>query len=82
MRIAWMMVLDMTKLILMALVIGLPAVFLLANRWLHDFYFRITLKYDIFIYSALFIILISTVTVLYHSLKSARLNPVAALRYE
>ncbi|MFC2089721.1 ABC transporter permease [Bacteroidota bacterium] len=81
-RIIWMMVTDMTKLILISLVIGLPSVWLLAHRWLADFNYRIDLKYDIFFYSALFIIVISILTVLYHSLKSARLNPVSALRYE
>lgn len=76
------MIMDITRLILLALAIGLPAVWLLATRWLEDFYYRISLKPDIFIISSVVIILVSVLTITYHAIKSSRLNPVLALRYE
>jgi hypothetical protein len=76
------MLADITRLVLFSLAIGLPATWLLARRWLQDFYYRIDLSADIFLFSTLLIILVSLATILYHALRSSRLNPVTALQYE
>jgi putative ABC transport system permease protein len=81
-RIVWMMIVDITKLIVIALLVGLPSVWFLANRWLADFSYRIELKPDIFIIASVLTIVVSVITIFYHSLKSARMNPVLALKYE
>lgn len=80
--IARIMLMDITRLVLTSLAIGLPSTWLLARRWLQDFYYRIDLSSDIFLVSALLIVVVSLATILYHALRSARLNPVTALRYE
>ena len=76
------MLMEITRLVLISLMVGLPATWFLAHRWLQDFYYRIDLSADIFIFGAVLIIIISLATILYHALRSSRLNPVAALRYE
>ncbi len=81
-RIIRMMIMDIIQLIIVSLLIGLPAVWYLATRWLADFSYRIVLKPDIFVISSLMIIGVSLATITYHAIKSSRLNPVLALRYE
>lgn len=81
-NISWMMLRDSTILIIIALVFALPGVWLLARRWLSDFSFRIELEADVFIFAALLAILVSVFTTIYHAIRSSRINPVLALRYE
>lgn len=76
------MIMDISRLIMISLLIGLPASWFLARRWLEDFFYRIDLSIDIFLIAAILIILFSLMTILYHAIKSARMNPVDALRYE
>lgn len=76
------MLMDITRLVLISLAIGLPSTWFLARWWLRDFYYRIDLTPGIFLVSSLLIVLVSLVTILYHALRSARLNPATALRYE
>jgi putative ABC transport system permease protein len=54
----------------------------MANRWLKEFSFRIDLKADLFVITALTTTTVAILTVLYHAIRSARTNPVLALRYE
>ena len=81
-QITLMMIRDFSLYVLISLVIALPAVWFIANRWLKEFSFRIELKPDLFIYTALVTTIVAILTVLYHAFRSARLNPVLALRYE
>lgn len=80
--ISWMMIRDFMILIVISLAFALPGVWLLATRWLRDFSFRISLEVDVFIFAALASILVSIITTMYHAIRSSRLNPVLALRYE
>ncbi len=81
-RIVKIMLLEITRLVFISLLIGMPAAWFLARRWLEDFFYRIDLSADIFIISSVLIILFSLITILYHAIKSARMNPVEAFRYE
>lgn len=76
------MLMDITRLVVLSLAIGLPSSWFLARRWLQDFYYRIDLSADIFLISSVLILLVSLATILYHALRSSRLNPVTALQYE
>ncbi|MEZ5072337.1 MAG: FtsX-like permease family protein [Bacteroidales bacterium] len=81
-QIGWMMVRDFSLYILLSLVIALPAVWFIATRWLGEFSYRIALKADLFLYAVLATTLVSVLTVLFHALRSARLDPVDTLRHE
>ncbi|MDF1572168.1 MAG: FtsX-like permease family protein [Bacteroidales bacterium] len=76
------MLMDITRLVILSLAIGPPASWFLVRRWLQDFYYRIDLSPDIFLLSTILILLVSLFTILYHALRSSRLNPVTALQYE
>jgi len=81
-QITLMMIRDFSLYILISLVIALPAVWFIARSWLSQFSFRIELKPDLFILTALVTATVAVLTVLYHSFRTARTNPVFALRYE
>jgi putative ABC transport system permease protein len=81
-QITLMMIKDFSLYVLISLVIALPAVWFIANRWLKEFSFRIELKPDLFVLTALATSSVAILTVLYHALRTARINPVLALRYE
>lgn len=81
-QITLMMIRDFSLYVLISLVIALPAVWFIASRWLKEFSFRIELKPDLFILTALATTLVAILTVLYHAFHSARTNPVEALHYE
>jgi putative ABC transport system permease protein len=81
-QITLMMIRDFSLYVLISLIIALPSVWFIANRWLKEFSFRIELKPDLFVITALVTTIVAIVTVLYHAFRSARTNPVLALRYE
>ena len=81
-QITIMMIKDFSLYVLISLLIALPAVWFIASRWLKEFSFRIELKPDLFIVTALATATVAILTVLYHALRSARTNPVLALQYE
>jgi putative ABC transport system permease protein len=81
-QITVMMIRDFSLYILISLVIALPAVWFIARSWLSQFSFRIELKPDLFVLTALVTTTVAILTVLYHAFRTARINPVLALRYE
>lgn len=81
-QITLMMLRDFSLYIIISLLIAIPSVWFIARWWLGEFSFRISLEPDLFILSSLVTITVSMLTVLYHALRTARTNPVSALRYE
>lgn len=81
-QITLMMIRDFSFYVLISLLIALPTVWFIANRWLEEFSFRIALKPDLFLLTALVTATVAILTVLYHAFRTARTNPVLALRYE
>ena len=65
-----------------AILIAIPLAWYAGNRWLQDFAFRIPVQEWVFIAAAFATILIALVTVGYHSVRSALMNPVKSLRTE
>jgi predicted permease len=81
-QITLMMIRDFSLYILISLLIALPTVWFIARSWLDQFAFRITLNLGLFLITALITTTVAILTVLYHSFRTARTNPVLALRYE
>jgi putative ABC transport system permease protein len=81
-QITLMMLRDFSLYIVISLVIALPAVWFIARWWLNEFSFRIRLKADLFLITAFITAMVAIFTVLYHAIRTARSNPVVALKYE
>lgn len=71
-----------TLLVGLAFVIACPVAFYLVHAWLSDFAYRTTIGWEIFIAAGFVTVLLAFVTVSYHSIKAAMMNPVDSLRYE
>ena len=50
--------------------------------WLNNFAYRTELGAGVFVVGALIALVIAQVTVTYHALRAARMDPVKTLRYE
>lgn len=81
-RIIYLLSTDFTKMILGALIIGLPLSYLLADQWIQNFAFGIDLKAMNFIVVGLVTIGIAWLTVSIQTLKAANANPIDSLRSE
>ena len=52
------------------------------QQWLHDFAYRIDIKWWMFAVSGLLALVIALLTIGFHALRAAHANPVNALRSE
>ncbi len=73
---------DFFKLILISICLAAPLGWYIMQRWLEDFAYRIDLDPWIFIVSGVIALLVAFSTMSYHSIRSARSNPVDSLRSE
>lgn len=68
--------------VLIANILAWPLAFYILNRWLQTFAYHIDLEVWMFVLSGLLALTIAFSTVSYQAFKSARANPVDALKYE
>ena len=73
---------DFTKLVLVALLIAVPVSYVIMNRWLEDFAYRITLGASTFLMAGGIALLIAWLTIGFQSVRAAVANPVDSLRNE
>jgi putative ABC transport system permease protein len=73
---------NFTRLLVIALVIGIPISYYIMESWLESFAYRTTLNPWIFFLSAFLIIAIAWITVGYQSIKAATSNPTDNLNVE
>jgi len=73
---------EFIKWVLLANFIAWPIAYFMMNKWLENFAYRIQLSFVAFLISGGAALLIAYLTVSYHSIKSARANPITSLRYE
>ena len=73
---------DLTKMVLIAVMIGLPISYLVAESWLEGFAFRIDLQAWFFGLAGMLTLVIALLTVGVQAVKAARLNPVQFLKDE
>lgn len=73
---------EFTKWVLFANIVAWPLAYLIMNKWLQSFTYRISLGFGIFILSAVFALGLALMTVLFQTVKAANANPVDALKYE
>lgn len=69
-------------LILLSFVLVSPITYFLLEQWLSGFAFRIGISPFVFLLGGFLALAIALVTISFHTLRSARANPVKSLRYE
>jgi len=73
---------DFLKLIFISLFISIPLVWIITNKWLENYPYRITLSWGLFAFGGVLVILIALITTSFQSIKAAIANPVNSLRSE
>jgi putative ABC transport system permease protein len=73
---------NFIKLVGISLIIAIPVAWLLMNKWLQDYAYRITISWTTFGIAGLTVILIALATVSLQAIKAAVNNPVKSLRSE
>ena len=71
---------DFTKIVLIAVTVGIPASYWLATRWLNRFALHIELHWWYFVFPAVFALLIAWLTVGLQTIRVALLHPVESLK--
>lgn len=74
--------LDFTRLVIIALVIAMPTAYVLMNNWLNNFAYRVNISLGLILCGVLTIILISWMTISWHSVRAATTNPINSLKSE
>ena len=65
-----------------AAVIGIPIALLVVDKWLEEFAYRISVDLLLAGSSVLVVLVITLVTVSFHTIRAAKANPIKSLRYE
>ncbi|HYF32167.1 MAG TPA: ABC transporter permease [Chitinophagaceae bacterium] len=73
---------EFLKLVLIASVIAIPAGWLIMNKWLQDFAYRIDINWMIFAMAAAAAVIIAMITITFQAVRAAMANPVKSLRAE
>ena len=73
---------ELTKIVLVSVVLALPSSYVIAKRWLDLFAFRIHLEWWYFLLAGLIALSIAWLTVGTQALKASRMNPTQCLRDE
>jgi putative ABC transport system permease protein len=73
---------EYALLVLVANVIAWPAAYLLMQKWLQNFAYRVAVQSWIFVFSAAAAFFIALATISFQVIKAATADPVGSLRYE
>ncbi|MFC1725492.1 ABC transporter permease [candidate division KSB1 bacterium] len=68
--------------ILISNIIAWPLAYYMMNKWLQNFAYRTSISISLFFLAGLIAVTIAVITVSYHSIKAATVNPVDSLRNE
>ena len=73
---------EIIILVVIATIIAVPLVWWVADNWLQNYPYRINIGAGDFVLGFLVAVIIALATISYRTIKSARANPTASLRYE
>ena len=68
--------------LIVALMIAIPIGWFAINQWRNNFAYKASISWWIFVISGCIVLLLTLLSVSYHTLKAARRNPAEVLRYE
>ncbi|HYJ62213.1 MAG TPA: ABC transporter permease, partial [Parafilimonas sp.] len=81
-QLAMLLSKEFILLVVIAIIIASPLAWLLTNKWLEDFAYRININGWIFLIAGISAVLIALTTVSFQAIKAAIANPVKSLRTE
>lgn len=81
-HIVWLVSNQFTRLVLIAFIIAVPISWYAIHRWLENFAYQTEVKPGIFLLAGVLAILITLLTISFHTLRLAIINPAKSLRYE
>ena len=81
-QLAFLLSREFLVLVILAICIAFPLVFLGMHRWLDSFAYRTPINADVFVLTGLAALVITFLTIGYQSLKAASMNPAESLRSE
>ena len=73
---------QLLMLVVLAIVIASPFAWLMMNRWLENFEYRIDINWWVFLLAGISALLIAFITVGFQTFRAAMMNPVKSLRTE
>lgn len=73
---------EFTKLVLIAVVLGIPVAWYFMDSWLQSFAYRTSIDWKIFIWTSMLALLIAFLTVSSQAIKTALINPAKILKDE
>ena len=73
---------DVMLLIIIAAILVVPVALYLITGWMENFAYQTPLNYYLFGVVAILALVFGFLTVAFHSLKTARTNPIESLKYE
>lgn len=73
---------EFTKGVIIANIIAWPAAYIIMDKWLRGFEYRVSIGFEIFVISGLLVLAIALITVTFQAIKAALTNPVEVLKYE
>ncbi|UII31887.1 ABC transporter permease [Fulvivirga ulvae] len=73
---------EIVILVILAFILASPLAWYAADTWLQGFVYKINIPWWAFLLGGIFTLLIALLTVSFHTVKSARQNPVISLKHE
>lgn len=73
---------DFLRLVALALILSIPAAWYVANKWLENYPYRISMSWWMFALAGVLVILVALCTISFNAVKAAIANPVRSLRSE
>jgi putative ABC transport system permease protein len=73
---------DFLKLVFLSILVGSPVAWYLMHDWLQGFAYRINIQWWMFAGAGALAIVVTLITVSYHAIRAALVNPVKSLRSE
>jgi putative ABC transport system permease protein len=73
---------DFVRLVVISILIAAPIAWWSLDRWLQDFAYKINIEWWMFAAASVILVVVALLTVSYHSIKTAIMNPVKSLRAE
>jgi putative ABC transport system permease protein len=73
---------DFYKLVTLANLFAWPIAYIIMNKWLANFAFRVNINLYNFAFAAILALLISTLVISYQSVKCTLTDPIKTIKYE